>query len=164
MSTDAVSEPTIHAGRLVARRLKASGVDTVFTLSGGHLFPIYDGCRDEGIRLIDTRHEQTAAFAAEGWSKVTRSPGVAALTAGPGITNGMSAMAAAQLMGAARREGDGLDAALAQGELRPLVGWLRDKVHRQGSLLGFNDLLRAATGKALDPTDFEAHLTARYLT
>ena len=96
MSTDAVSEPTIHAGRLVARRLKASGVDTVFTLSGGHLFPIYDGCRDEGIRLIDTRHEQTAAFAAEGWSKVTRSPGVAALTAGPGITNGMSAMAAAQ--------------------------------------------------------------------
>ena len=50
----------------------------------------------EGIRLIDTRHEQTATFAAEGWSKVTRVPGVAALTAGPGITNGMSAMAAAQ--------------------------------------------------------------------
>ena len=96
MSTDAVSEPTIHAGRLVARRLKASGIDTIFTLSGGHLFSIYDGCRDEGIRLIDTRHEQTATFAAEGWSKVTRSPGVAALTAGPGVTNGMSAMAAAQ--------------------------------------------------------------------
>jgi acetolactate synthase-1/2/3 large subunit len=86
----------LHAGRLVARRLRASGVDTVFTLSGGHLFSIYDGCRDEGIRLIDTRHEQTATFAAEGWSKVTRSPGVAALTAGPGITNGISAMAAAQ--------------------------------------------------------------------
>ena len=96
MSTDAVSEPTIHAGRLIARRLKASGVDTIFTLSGGHLFSIYDGCRDEGIRLVDTRHEQTATFAAEGWSKVTRSPGVAALTAGPGVTNGMSAMAAAQ--------------------------------------------------------------------
>ncbi|MFY2859494.1 acetolactate synthase [Mycobacterium sp. THU-M104] len=96
MSTDAVSTQTIHAGRLVARRLKASGVDTIFTLSGGHLFSIYDGCHDEGIRLIDTRHEQTATFAAEGWSKVTRLPGVAALTAGPGITNGMSAMAAAQ--------------------------------------------------------------------
>jgi acetolactate synthase I/II/III large subunit len=95
-STDAVSAKTIHAGRLVARRLKASGVDTLFTLSGGHLFSVYDGCRDEGIRLIDTRHEQTAAFAAEGWSKVTRVPGVAALTAGPGVTNGMSAMAAAQ--------------------------------------------------------------------
>ncbi|HUL99092.1 MAG TPA: acetolactate synthase [Mycobacterium sp.] len=87
---------TVHAGRLIARRLKASGIDTVFTLSGGHLFSLYDGCRSEGIRLVDTRHEQTAAFAAEGWSKVTRTPGVAALTAGPGVTNGMSAMAAAQ--------------------------------------------------------------------
>jgi len=96
MTTDAVSTQTLHAGRLIARRLRASGVDTLFTLSGGHLFSLYDGCRDEGIRLIDTRHEQTAAFAAEGWSKVTRVPGVAALTAGPGVTNGMSAMAAAQ--------------------------------------------------------------------
>jgi acetolactate synthase I/II/III large subunit len=96
MSIDAPSSQTVHAGRLIARRLRASGIDTVFTLSGGHLFSIYDGCRDEGIRLIDTRHEQTATFAAEGWSKVTRVPGVAALTAGPGVTNGMSAMAAAQ--------------------------------------------------------------------
>ncbi|KAA8968174.1 acetolactate synthase [Mycobacterium sp.] len=90
---------TLHAGRLIARRLKASGVDTVFTLSGGHLFSLYDGCRSEGLRLVDTRHEQTAAFAAEGWSKVTRVPGVAALTAGPGVTNGISAMAAAQQNG-----------------------------------------------------------------
>jgi acetolactate synthase-1/2/3 large subunit len=96
MSTHAPAQETLHAGRLIARRLKASGIDTVFTLSGGHLFSLYDGCRSEGIRLIDTRHEQTAAFAAEGWSKVTRVPGVAALTAGPGVTNGMSAMAAAQ--------------------------------------------------------------------
>src|ERR1700759_4204633 len=96
MTTDAVPTQTLHAGRLVARRLRASGVDTVFTLSGGHLFSVYDGCRDEGIRLVDTRHEQTATFAAEGGSKVTRGPGVAALTAGPGVTNGMSAMAAAQ--------------------------------------------------------------------
>ncbi|BCQ09097.1 acetolactate synthase large subunit IlvG [Mycobacterium heckeshornense] len=94
MSSDAPT--TVHAGRLIARRLRASGIDTMFTLSGGHLFSIYDGCHSEGIRLIDTRHEQTAAFAAEGWSKVTRVPGVAALTAGPGVTNGMSAMAAAQ--------------------------------------------------------------------
>ncbi|MBV9319290.1 MAG: acetolactate synthase [Mycobacterium sp.] len=94
MSIDAPT--TLHAGRLIARRLKASGIDTVFTLSGGHLFSIYDGCRSEGIRLVDTRHEQTATFAAEGWSKVTRQPGVAALTAGPGVTNGISAMAAAQ--------------------------------------------------------------------
>lgn len=86
----------MNAGHLIARRLRASGIDTIFTLSGGHLFSIYDGCRAENIRLVDTRHEQTAAFAAEGWSKVTRVPGVAALTAGPGVTNGMSAMAAAQ--------------------------------------------------------------------
>jgi acetolactate synthase-1/2/3 large subunit len=96
MSTDAPVPSAVNAGHLIARRLRASGIDTVFTLSGGHLFSIYDGCRAEGIRLIDTRHEQTAAFAAEGWSKVTRVPGVAALTAGPGVTNGMSAMAAAQ--------------------------------------------------------------------
>ena len=96
MGIDARPTTAVHAGHLIARRLRASGVDTVFTLSGGHLFSIYDGCRAEGIRLIDTRHEQTAAFAAEGWSKVTRVPGVAALTAGPGVTNGMSAMAAAQ--------------------------------------------------------------------
>ena len=96
MSINAAPASTVNAGHLIARRLKASGIDTIFTLSGGHLFSIYDGCHAEGIRLIDTRHEQTAAFAAEGWSKVTRVPGVAALTAGPGVTNGMSAMAAAQ--------------------------------------------------------------------
>jgi acetolactate synthase I/II/III large subunit len=96
MSTDATGPTTVNAGHLIARRLRASGINTIFTLSGGHLFSIYDGCRAEDIRLIDTRHEQTATFAAEGWSKVTRVPGVAALTAGPGVTNGMSAMAAAQ--------------------------------------------------------------------
>jgi acetolactate synthase-1/2/3 large subunit len=85
----------LHGGRLVAQRLKAHGITRLFTLSGGHLFSIYDGCRAEGIELIDTRHEQTAAFAAEGWAKVTRTPGVCALTAGPGVTNGMSAIASA---------------------------------------------------------------------
>ena len=87
---------TFHGGRLIARRLKAHGVSKLFTLSGGHLFSIYDGVRAEGIEIIDVRHESTAAFAAEGWAKVTREPGVCALTAGPGVTNGMSAMASAQ--------------------------------------------------------------------
>src|SRR3954447_20162264 len=86
----------LHGGRLVAQRLKAWGVTKLFTLSGGHLFSIYDGCREEGIDLVDTRHEQAAAFAAEGWAKATREPGVCALTAGPGVTNGMSAIASAQ--------------------------------------------------------------------
>jgi acetolactate synthase-1/2/3 large subunit len=96
-STESTQETsTFHGGRLVARRLKAHGVSKLFTLSGGHLFSIYDGCREEGIDIVDVRHESTAAFAAEGWAKVTREPGVCALTAGPGVTNGMSAMASAQ--------------------------------------------------------------------
>src|SRR5213075_885337 len=86
----------VHGGRLVAQRLRAAGVTKLFTLSGGHLFSIYDGCREECIDLVDVRHAQSAAFAAEGWAKVTREPGVCALTAGPGVTNGISAMASAQ--------------------------------------------------------------------
>jgi acetolactate synthase-1/2/3 large subunit len=97
MPTESAQETrTFHGGRLIARRLKAHGVSRLFTLSGGHLFSIYDGCREEGIDIVDVRHESTAAFAAEGWAKVTREPGVCALTAGPGVTNGMSAMASAQ--------------------------------------------------------------------
>lgn len=75
----------------------------------------------------------------------------------------LGAMAAAQLMAAARRALPGLDAQLAECDLDPLLGWLRQNVHGQGARLGFQDLLRAATGKPLDPADFTAHLTARYL-
>jgi acetolactate synthase-1/2/3 large subunit len=88
-----------HGGRIVAKALKSRGVSHLFTLSGGHLFSIYDGCKAEGIEIVDVRHEQTAAFAAEGFAKATRSVGVAALTAGPGVTNGMSAIAGAQANG-----------------------------------------------------------------
>ena len=97
MTSEARTEErtALHGGRLVAKRLKAHGVSKLFTLSGGHLFSIYDGCRQEGIDIVDTRHEQSAAFAAEGWAKATREPGVCALTAGPGVTNGMSALASA---------------------------------------------------------------------
>ncbi len=76
----------------------------------------------------------------------------------------LGAMGAAQLMAAARRALPDLDRSLRQGELQPLVQWLRSHVHEQGSRFGFNALLHAATGKALDPTDFEAHLTGRYLS
>src|SRR5213080_1484086 len=96
MTTQADQSTQIHGGRLIAKRLKAHGVTRLFTLSGGHLFSVYDGCREEGIEIVDVRHEQTAAFAAEGWAKVTREPGVAALTAGPGVTNGMSALGSSQ--------------------------------------------------------------------
>jgi acetolactate synthase I/II/III large subunit len=88
-----------HGGRIVAEALKSRGIEQLFTLSGGHLFSIYDGCKAVGIDLVDVRHEQTAAFAAEGLAKATRGVGVAALTAGPGVTNGLSAIAGAQANG-----------------------------------------------------------------
>src|SRR5689334_22221916 len=88
-----------HGGRIVARALASRGVSHLFTLSGGHLFSIYDGCKAEGVGIVDVRHEQTAAFAAEGVAKATRGVGVAALTAGPGVTNGISAIAGAQANG-----------------------------------------------------------------
>ena len=89
-----------HGGRLAVEVLRRYGVDTMFTLSGGHLFVLYDGAVQNGdVRLVDTRHEQTAVFAAEGWAKVTRRLGCAAITAGPGVTNGVSAMTAAWMNG-----------------------------------------------------------------
>lgn len=85
----------IDGGDLVARMLKREGIDTVFTLSGGHIQNIYDGCIDEGIRVIDTRHEQVAGHAAEGYSRLTRKCGVALVTAGPGVTDTVTAVATA---------------------------------------------------------------------
>jgi acetolactate synthase-1/2/3 large subunit len=87
----------IHGGWLVAKMLKREGVEVVFTLSGGHIASIYDGCIREGIRVVDTRHEQAAVHAAEGWAKSTRKPGVALLTAGPGVTDGVTGVANAYL-------------------------------------------------------------------
>jgi acetolactate synthase I/II/III large subunit len=87
----------IHGGWLVAKALKKEGVEVVFTLSGGHIAAIYDGCVREGIRVVDTRHEQAAVHAAEGWAKCTRTPGVALLTAGPGVTDGVTGVANAFL-------------------------------------------------------------------
>ena len=82
-----------HGGRLVAQQLKAEGVRNLFTLSGGHIAPIYDGCVAEGIRIVDFRHEQSAAHAADGWARVTLEPGIAAVTAGPGVTDSVTGIA-----------------------------------------------------------------------
>lgn len=90
---------TTHGGDLVASVLADGSVDTLFTLSGGHIFPIIDGCARAGMRLVETRHEQTAVFGAEGLSKLTRDLGVAAVTAGPGVTNSLSAIVSASLSG-----------------------------------------------------------------
>jgi acetolactate synthase I/II/III large subunit len=89
-----------HGGTAVSQALEALGVSHLFTLTGGHIFPILDGCHQRGIRVVDTRHEQSAAFAAEGWARLTRSLGVTAVTAGPGVTNAMSALAQARFNGA----------------------------------------------------------------
>jgi len=94
-------ELTGHSGELAVAAARAHGVETMFTLSGAHVFPMYDGAvkADPPMRLLDVRHEQTAAFAAEATGKLTRVPGLAVLTAGPGVTNGVSAIAQAQFAG-----------------------------------------------------------------
>src|SRR5688572_22553823 len=95
------SELSGHAGELAVAVARAHGVETMFTLSGAHVFPMYDGAvkADPSMRLLDVRHEQTAAFAVEATGKLTRVPGLAVLTAGPGVTNGISAIAQAQFAG-----------------------------------------------------------------
>src|SRR5580698_9903993 len=83
----------ISGGHLVARALKNEGVDTIFTLCGGHIIDIYDGCIDESIKIIDVRHEQVAAHAADGYARMTGQLGCAVVTAGPGTTNTMTGVA-----------------------------------------------------------------------
>ncbi len=86
---------TISGGHLVAKGLKNEGVDTIFTLCGGHIIDIYDGCLDEGIRIIDVRHEQVAAHAADGYARQTGKLGCVVTTAGPGCTNAVTGIATA---------------------------------------------------------------------
>src|SRR6478735_1825923 len=101
MTDEPTAELTGHAGELAVAVARAHGVETMFTLSGAHVFPMYDGAvkAEPPMRLLDVRHEQTAAFAAEATGKLTRRPGLAVLTAGPGVTNGISAIAQAQFAG-----------------------------------------------------------------
>ncbi|EYF06568.1 thiamine pyrophosphate-binding protein [Chondromyces apiculatus] len=89
----------VHGGRLVSKALARHGVTHLFTLCGGHIQAIYDGCLDDGIRVVDVRHEQTAGHAADGYARVTGRPGVCAVTAGPGVTDVVTAMANAQRAG-----------------------------------------------------------------
>lgn len=90
------SDPNIvSGGRLAAKALKNEGVDTIFTLCGGHIIDIYDGCIDEGIRIIDVRHEQVAAHAADGYARQTGKLGCVVTTAGPGCTNAVTGVATA---------------------------------------------------------------------
>lgn len=89
----------VHGGRLVSKALARHGITHIFTLCGGHIQAIYDGCLDDGIRVVDVRHEQTAGHAADAYARVTGKPGVCAVTAGPGVTDVVTAVANAQRAG-----------------------------------------------------------------
>src|SRR5487761_1690123 len=99
--TEVPQTPAPHGGALAVAAARRHGVTTMFTLSGGHVFPLYDGAvkADPPLRLLDVRHEQTAVFAAEATARLTRTPGLAVLTAGPGVTNGVSAITTAHFNG-----------------------------------------------------------------
>ena len=83
----------IDGGEIIARMIRNEGIGHVFTLSGGHVQNIYEGCLNNGIEIIDTRHEQSAGHAADGYSRITFKPGVAIVTAGPGVTDVVTAVA-----------------------------------------------------------------------
>src|SRR6185369_17223598 len=89
-----------HGGDLALAALREFGVNELFTLSGGHVFPLYDAAQRAGTRILDVRHEQSAVFAAEAVAKLQRRPGLAVLTAGPGVTNGVSGLTSALFNGA----------------------------------------------------------------
>src|SRR5512140_3628099 len=89
----------VHGGRLVSKALARHGVTPLFTLCGGHIQAIYDGCLDEKIRVVDVRHEQTAGHAADAYARVTGKPGVCAVTAAPAVTDVVTAVANAQRAG-----------------------------------------------------------------
>jgi acetolactate synthase-1/2/3 large subunit len=115
----------VQGGRLAAQAITAEGVDAIFTLSGGHVMPIYEGYRHEGVRVVDVRHEQSAAHAAEAWGRVRRHCGVAVVTAGPGVTGTVTAIA---------------NAAAAQVPL-VVIGGARPLVNaEQGALQEFDQL------------------------
>jgi thiamine pyrophosphate-dependent acetolactate synthase large subunit-like protein len=124
----------VPAGRLVARALAAESVDTIFTLSGGHVMPVYEGCRQEGIRVLDARHEQAAAHAGEAWGRINRACGVALATAGPGVTGTLTAVANCHVaktplvvLGGARPLAQAEQAALQEVDqlslFRPITKW-----------------------------------------
>src|SRR6476469_1517326 len=84
---------TLTGGQLVGKMLAKEGVRHIFTLSGLHVAPIYAGCVEQGIQIIDTRHEQAAAHAADAYARITRGVGVAVVTAGPGVTDALTGVA-----------------------------------------------------------------------
>jgi len=156
----------LHGGQLVAKTLKAAGVEVVFTLCGGHILPIYDGCVDEGIRLIDLRHEQAAVHAADAWARCTGKPGVAVVTAGPGVTDSVTGVANAFRAGSPVLVigGQAPSFQLGQGSLqemdhvslmRPITKWAGQVLHTERIPEMIEIALRHATAGIPGPVFLE---------
>ena len=148
-----------HGGEVIAKTLKAEGIDTVFGLSGGHINPIFDGCLTEGIKIIDTRHEEAAVLMAEGWARYTGKPGVALITAGPGVVNAIPGLAVASQSAApvvviagrsslARRDLGSMQDVDQIELVRPLTKWARSayQTHRFPEYVA-SALRHAVTGR-----------------
>ena len=140
-----------HGGDVALAALRAAGVEEMFTLSGGHVFPVYDAAVRQKVRIVDVRHEQTATFAAEGTAKLTRRPGLAVVTAGPGVTNSVSAVTSAYFTGVPL---------VVLGGRAPTVNWGRgglQELDHVPILAPVTKLSRtAATGEEIGPVLLEA--------
>src|SRR5215212_6170383 len=144
-----------HGGDVALAALRAAGVEEMFTLSGGHVFPMYDAAVRQKLRIVDVRHEQTATFAAEGTAKLTRRPGLAVVTAGPGVTNSVSAVTSAYFTGVPL---------IVLGGRAPTVNWGRgglQELDHVPILAPVTKLARtASTGEAIGPVLLDAARTA----
>ena len=168
-------ELTGHGGTLAAAAARANGADTMFTLSGGHVFPLYDAAvhMDPPMRLLDVRHEQTAVFAAEATARLTRRPGLAVLTAGPGVTNGVSAITTAQfngspvvILGGRAPDGRWGSGSLQEFDhpelLRPITkaAWTEHETAKVGA--GVDEAFRLATARHRGPVFVDVALEALF--
>jgi acetolactate synthase-1/2/3 large subunit len=164
-----------HGGTLAVAAAQAQGVTTMFTLSGGHVFPLYDAAvhAEPPMRLLDVRHEQTAVFAAEATARLTRLPGLAALTAGPGVTNGVSAITTAHFNGSpvVILGGRAPDARWGTGSLqefdhpellRPITkrAWTEHEAAKVGA--GVDEAFQLATAPHRGPVFVDASMEALY--
>ena len=132
-----------HAGEQAVAALCGFGVDTMFTLNGGHIWPLYDAARNQRMAVVDVRHESSAAFAAEAYAKLTRRPGLAALTAGPGLTNGVSATTSAWFNGSP---------VVVLGGRAPQGRWGAGSLQEMDHLPIYDSITKSAT-TVFDPTE-----------
>ncbi|HEU5160644.1 MAG TPA: acetolactate synthase [Streptosporangiaceae bacterium] len=160
-----------HGGAHAVAVARGYGVETMFTLSGGHVFPLYDGAvkADPPMRILDVRHEQTAVFAAEATAKLTRTPGFAVLTAGPGVTNGLSAVASAHFNGSPivvfggraplSNWGKGALQEIDQPPLlAPITKWARTAPDTAGIAAAVDEAFRVATSPHRGPVFLDAYM------